>query len=69
MLVPVVAGDVNGLRLGVPEIVRLGLGPGEMEELAALIARGLRSEDEAKAAAPEVTALRRRFSGLCFVRG
>ena len=30
-LVPAVAGDVNGLRLGVPEIVRLGLGPAEMK--------------------------------------
>jgi len=63
------AGDVNGLRLGVPEIVRLGLGPAEMEELAALIARGLRSESDAQAAASEVTALRRRFGSLRFVRG
>ena len=67
-LVPPVAGEVNGLRLGVPEIVRLGLGPAEMEELAALIARGLRSQADADAAALEVTALRQRFSGLRFVR-
>jgi glycine hydroxymethyltransferase len=66
--VPTVAGDVNGLRLGVPEIVRLGLGPAEMPELAALIARGLCSPAEAEAAADEVTALRRRFTGLRFVR-
>jgi len=63
-----VSGDVNGLRLGVPEIVRLGMGPEHMDELAALIARGLRGGDEARAAASEVTALRRRFSGLRFVR-
>jgi glycine hydroxymethyltransferase len=67
-LVPPTPGDVNGLRLGVPEIVRLGLGPSEMEELAALIARGLCSELDAKDAAVEVTALRRRFRGLRFVR-
>jgi glycine hydroxymethyltransferase len=67
-LVPPVAGDINGLRLGVPEIVRLGLGPAEMEELASLIARGLHSAADAQAAASDVTALRRRFSGLRFVR-
>jgi glycine hydroxymethyltransferase len=68
VVVPALPGDVNGLRLGVPEIVRLGLGPPEMDELAALIARGLRSEIDARAAATEVTALRRRFRGLQFVR-
>jgi glycine hydroxymethyltransferase len=68
-LVPSLPGDVNGLRLGVPEIVRLGMGPAEMEELAALIARGLRSELDARAAADGVTALRQRFRGLRFVRG
>ena len=67
-VVPPVPGDVNGLRLGVPEIVRLGLGPGEMPELASLIARGLRSDTDARAAASDVTALRRRFGGLKFVR-
>lgn len=36
-----VPGDVNGLRLGVPEIVRLGLGPAHMPELAGLIAEAL----------------------------
>lgn len=62
--VPAIAGDVNGLRLGVPEIVRLGLGPGEMPALATLIARALDGEPVGAA----VTALRRRFSGLRFVR-
>lgn len=65
---PPVPGDVNGLRLGVPEIVRLGMGPEHMDELAALIARGLRGGDEPLAAARDVTAFRRRFSGLSFVR-
>ena len=61
-----VPGDVNGLRLGVPEIVRLGLDVAEMPELAALIARALQGKPEPVAA--DVTALRRRFSGLRFVR-
>jgi glycine hydroxymethyltransferase len=49
-----VPGDVNGLRLGTPEIVRLGFGPEHMGELAALIASALDGRPE-----PErVTALR-----------
>jgi glycine hydroxymethyltransferase len=54
-----VAGDVNGLRLGVPEIVRLGFEPSHMEELAALIGGAL-GGDPAPAA---VTALRARVRG------
>jgi glycine hydroxymethyltransferase len=67
---PELAGDVNGLRLGVPEIVRLGFGPEHMDELAALIAAALASPQRAKAAASEVSALRRRVARgpLRFVR-
>jgi glycine hydroxymethyltransferase len=57
-------GDMAGLRLGTPEIVRRGLGPDEMGELAALIARALGPEPER--VAPGVTALGRRFGGLRF---
>ena len=63
---PAVAGDVNGLRLGVPEIVRLGFTAADMPALAGLIVRALQGEPEA--VAEETTALRRRFSGLRFVR-
>jgi len=65
-----VAGDVNGLRLGVPEIVRLGFGPQHMDELAALVAAALESPARAVAVAPEVTALRQRVAHgpLRFVR-
>ncbi|BAL93590.1 serine hydroxymethyltransferase [Rubrivivax gelatinosus] len=61
-------GDVNGLRLGVPEIVRLGFAPWHMADLGALVARALLGEPEA--VAPEVTALRRRVANgaLRFVR-
>jgi glycine hydroxymethyltransferase len=62
-----VEGDVNGLRLGVPEIVRLGMEPGHMGELAALIGQALTGEPEP--VAPRVTAFRRRFGGaLRYVR-
>lgn len=60
-----VAGDVNGLRLGVPEIVRLGMGPGDMPALAALIADALDGRPDA----PAVAAFRGRFHGLHFVHG
>ncbi|MCH8168680.1 MAG: aminotransferase class I/II-fold pyridoxal phosphate-dependent enzyme [Proteobacteria bacterium] len=61
-----VAGDMNGLRFGTPEIVRRGMTAGDMAELARLIARALGPEPEAVAA--EVTAFRQRFAGLRFVR-
>ena len=61
-----VAGDVNGLRLGVPEIVRLGMGPTHMVELGALVAQALRGD--AAALAGPVTAFRGRFNGLHHMR-
>ena len=60
-----VEGDVNGLRLGTPEIVRRGMTAADMGELAGLIARALGPGPEAVAA--EVTAFRKRFTGLRFV--
>ncbi|MBV9740563.1 MAG: aminotransferase class I/II-fold pyridoxal phosphate-dependent enzyme [Hyphomicrobiales bacterium] len=61
-------GDMNGLRFGTPEIVRWGMRPEHMPELAALIQRALvGNEDEAKVAA-EVTAFRRRFAELGYIR-
>ncbi|MCH8953376.1 MAG: hypothetical protein IID49_14825 [Proteobacteria bacterium] len=61
-----VTGDMNGLRIGTPEIVRRGMVAGDMEELAGLIVRALGPEPEAVAG--EVTAFRQRFAGLRFVR-
>jgi len=63
-----VEGDMNGLRLGTPEIVRFGMTEVHMPELAGLIARALiGNEDEASVAA-EVTAFRGRFRTLHYVR-
>jgi len=63
-----VAGDLNGLRLGTPEIVRWGMGPAEMPELAQLLARALLGNAEPEAVAPDVTAFRGRFTRLHYVR-
>ena len=69
--VPAVDGDTNGLRLGVPEIVRLGFEPHHMPALGALIARALHGP--ASDVAGEVTAMRQSVTsaagGLRFVRG
>ena len=61
-----VAGDLNGLRIGTPELVRRGVTPADAPALAALIAEGLRSNDPA-ALAPRTRALRQRFQGLHFM--
>jgi glycine hydroxymethyltransferase len=61
-----VAGDMNGLRIGTPEIVRRGMTAADMGELARLIAKALGPSPEAVAG--EVTAFRQRFAGLRFVR-
>ncbi|WP_341890569.1 beta-eliminating lyase-related protein [Variovorax sp. YR752] len=60
-----VAGDINGLRLGVPEIVRLGMKPEHMDELASLIVRAL--GDAPEQVSPDVEAFRQRFRELHFI--
>jgi glycine hydroxymethyltransferase len=62
-----VDGDNNGLRFGTPEIVRRGMTPSDMPELAKLIARALTAND-AETVARDVSAFRHRFKGLHFVR-
>jgi glycine hydroxymethyltransferase len=59
-----VDGDVNGLRMGTPELVRLGMKPDDMPELAGLIARGLDQAGDPTTVAPEVTAWRKQFAGV-----
>jgi glycine hydroxymethyltransferase len=61
-----VAGDLNGLRIGTPEIVRRGMTREHMPELAALLARALR--EPPGDVAGDVSAFRARFDRLHFVR-
>ena len=63
-----VTGDVNGLRLGTPELVRRGMTAGDMPRLGGLIARALASNDP-EALAGDVRDWRETFDGLRFVRG
>jgi glycine hydroxymethyltransferase len=62
-----VDGDVNGLRLGTPEIVRWGMTADDMPELARFIADSLAGAAPRSLAA-DVTTFRRRFSSLHFMR-
>jgi glycine hydroxymethyltransferase len=61
-----VAGDLNGLRIGTPELVRWGMTVADMPALAKLIAEGLRANDPASVA-PRTAEFRRRFSTLSYV--
>ena len=63
-----IAGEVNGLRLGTPEITRWGMGPEHMETLASFIADVLTGRRSAQSVAPDVTAFRRPFATLHFIR-
>ncbi|MCB1478755.1 MAG: aminotransferase class I/II-fold pyridoxal phosphate-dependent enzyme [Rhodobiaceae bacterium] len=58
-----VNGDMNGLRIGTPELVRWGMTSADAERLAALIMRGLSGE----AVQAEVSDWRRSFNKLHFM--
>ena len=64
---PDVAGDMNGLRIGTPELVRWGVSPEHADRLAGLISRALSTNDPASLAS-EVAAFRRQFDQLHFIR-
>ena len=60
-----VEGDMNGLRIGTPELARWGMTAGDMPRLAELIARALRGNDPGSVAA-EVAEWRPRFDRVHF---
>ena len=61
--VAAVDGDMNGLRIGTPELVRWGMTAANAGPLAALIKRGLNGDDTGQ----EVASWRQDFDTLCFV--
>jgi glycine hydroxymethyltransferase len=63
-----VAGDMNGLRIGTPELVRWGVTEDDVAELAGLLKRAL-TTDAPEALAAEVAALRTRFDKLHYICG
>ncbi|BBK38905.1 serine hydroxymethyltransferase [Allostella sp. ATCC 35155] len=61
-----VPGDLNGLRIGTPELARRGVTPADAPRLAGLIAEALRSNDPGTIA-PRTAAFRRTFAGIRFI--
>jgi len=61
-----VPGDLNGLRIGTPELARRGVTPADAPALAALIAEGLRS-NAPETIAPRTAEMRARFQGVHFI--
>jgi glycine hydroxymethyltransferase len=55
--------DMNGLRIGTPELVRWGMKARDADRLAGLIQQGMQ-EDEIPT---EVAEWRSEFNALCFV--
>jgi glycine hydroxymethyltransferase len=66
--VAAIADDMNGLRIGTPEIARWGMTPAHMGALGALIAGALSGRESPDGLAAEVTEFRRRFKTLHYVR-
>jgi glycine hydroxymethyltransferase len=62
---PEVEGDMNGLRLGTPELVRWGVTPDDCEELATLIHAGLTQPPEL--VADKTRHMRARFKTLHYI--
>ena len=61
-----VESDLNGLRMGTPEIVRWGMSALDMSELADLVTEALTGDPAAVAS--RTTAFRARFHSLHFIR-
>ncbi|MGM0560288.1 MAG: serine hydroxymethyltransferase [Pseudomonadota bacterium] len=63
-----VPGDMNGLRLGSPEIVRWGMIESDMPQIADFIVDILKQRRSAKTVAKEVSEFRRPFNKVHFAR-
>ena len=61
-----VEGDMNGLRLGTPELVRWGVGEDDIAPIASLVARALES-DQPEGLAAVVAELRSHFGSLHYI--
>ncbi|MBK8158274.1 MAG: aminotransferase class I/II-fold pyridoxal phosphate-dependent enzyme [Rhodospirillaceae bacterium] len=65
---PEVKGDANGIRIGTQEITRWGFTPADMAEVAALCARVLVKGEAPERVQGDVTAFRRQFQDIHFIR-
>ncbi len=62
-----VEGDLNGLRIGTPELVRWGVTDDDARTLAGLVAQALKRPDP-EAMAAEVAELRKEFNMMHYIR-
>jgi glycine hydroxymethyltransferase len=60
-------GDLNGLRMGTPELARWGMSETDMPKLASLIVEALRANDP-ETVAPRTAEFRKQFQTLHYVR-
>lgn len=65
--IPEVAGDMNGLRIGTPELVRWGVNEHNVSDIAELVAQALRANDPSSLA-PRTAEMRAQFNSLHFIR-
>lgn len=63
-----VANDLNGLRLGTPEIVRWGMSAKDMPEVATFFHRILRKNETSEKVAKDVMDFKQRFQTLSYIR-
>ncbi len=64
-----VDGDMNGLRFGTPELVRIGMKAADMPQLAACIADSLFGKRPSEQIRAEVSGIRERFGTLHYING
>ena len=65
--IPSVKEDMNGLRIGTPELVRRGVTPEHARDIVTLFAKALSAEDPASVA-PRVREMRSGFRGMHYIR-
>ena len=63
-----VEGDMNGLRLGTPEMVRWGMTDKHTPELAELFVRVMIKGENPESVAPDVSKFRQSLNSHCFIR-
>ncbi len=63
-----VDNDLNGLRLGTPEIVRWGMKPDDMSEIATFFSQVLIENEAPENVAKDVADFKRKFDTLTFIR-
>lgn len=63
---PAVENDMNGLRIGTPELVRWGVAEDSVKEIAGLVADALNTEDP-QSIAPKTKSLRAQYNRLHYI--